>query len=169
MPLKLNVGIAKKVGLPSYGSLGASCYVECELDSALLTSDPERFHEHIRGAFAACSQAVHEELSRQQSVICLTSIEPPDCAAPCAGEAPTPQTSHHSNGQRASARQLDYAQRLAARIRGLGVGRLEAFAQKMFGKPLAELSSLDGSVLIDALKEIKIGKIDIDDALGAAA
>jgi hypothetical protein len=168
MPLKLNVGLAKKVGLPSYGSLGASCYVECELDSALLTSDLERFHEHVRGAFTACSQAVHDELLRQQSVTCLASIAPPDYASRGAGEVPA-QASHRSNGQRASARQLDYAQRLAARIRGLGVRRLEVLAQKMFGKPLADLSSLDGSVLIDALKEIKAGRIDIDDAIGAAA
>jgi hypothetical protein len=169
MPLKLNVGLAKKVGLPSYGSLGASCYIECELDSALLTSNLERFHEHVRGAFTACSQAVHDELSRQQSVTCLASIAPPDYASPGAGEVPAAQASHRSNGQRASVRQLDYAQRLAARIRGLGVRRLEVLAQKMFGKPLADLSSLDGSVLIDALKEIKAGKIDIDDAIGAAA
>ena len=33
MPLKLNVGVSRKVGLPDYGSVGASCNVEVELDS----------------------------------------------------------------------------------------------------------------------------------------
>ena len=39
MPMKLNVGLSKKVGLPDYGSLGASCHVELELDSTLLATD----------------------------------------------------------------------------------------------------------------------------------
>ena len=33
MPMKLNVGVSRKVGLPDYGSVGASCNLELELDS----------------------------------------------------------------------------------------------------------------------------------------
>jgi hypothetical protein len=43
MPLKLNVGLAKKVGQPNYSSLCASCAVECELDAMLLATDLEQF------------------------------------------------------------------------------------------------------------------------------
>jgi hypothetical protein len=39
MPLKLNVSLSKKIGLPDYGSLGASCHVEVELDGSLLEGD----------------------------------------------------------------------------------------------------------------------------------
>ena len=45
MPLKLNVGLSKKIGLPDFGSLGASCHVEVELDGALLRTDLDGFHK----------------------------------------------------------------------------------------------------------------------------
>lgn len=66
MPLKLNVGLSKKIGQPDYGSLGASCNVELELESSLIQSDPGAFQRHVRNAFVACRQAVQEELSREQ-------------------------------------------------------------------------------------------------------
>src|SRR5688500_9625723 len=67
MPMTLNVGLSKKIGLPDYGSLGASCHVELELDSALLSTDLDSFHSKVKQAFVACSQAVKDELYRQQA------------------------------------------------------------------------------------------------------
>ena len=59
MPLKLNVGLSKKIGLPDYGSLGASCHV-VELDGTLLQQDLDTFQRHVRNAYVACAQAVNE-------------------------------------------------------------------------------------------------------------
>ena len=66
MPLKLQIGLTKKIGLPGYGSLGASCHVEVELDSCLLREDLDEFQRQAREAFVACRQAVLGELAREQ-------------------------------------------------------------------------------------------------------
>jgi hypothetical protein len=167
MPLKLNVGICKKIGQSNYGSLGASCYVEVELDQSLVFDDLESFQERVTNAYAACRQAVEDELARHQS---MSNAQTATVAAT------TRSSSKPSNGQAngqnvhpASQKQLEYAQQLAGQIRGLGARRVENLAEMMFGKPLASLSSLDASGLIDALKDIKADKIDLKDVLGGVA
>jgi hypothetical protein len=76
--LKLNVGVSRKVGLPDYGSAGATCNVEVELDSGLLHNDLAGFHEQVRAAYVACQQAVHDELARLQATSTLpeTNLAP---------------------------------------------------------------------------------------------
>ena len=67
MALKLTVGVSRKLGLPGYSSVGASCNIEVELDSALLQGDLDGFHSKVREAYLACQQAVFDELARLQS------------------------------------------------------------------------------------------------------
>ena len=88
MPMKLNVGVSRKVGLPNYGSVGASCNLELELDASLLERDLDAFHNQIRGAYVAAHQAVHDELARLQT---LTESKP---------QAPawTSERGHNRNG-----------------------------------------------------------------------
>ena len=66
MAVTLSVGLQKKVGLPDYGSLGASCHVEFEIDRSLIDHDLDGFHQKVAGAFAACRQAVNDQLAQQQ-------------------------------------------------------------------------------------------------------
>ena len=166
MPLKLNVGLSKKIGQPDYGSLGASCNVEVELDHALLASDLEGFQQRARQAFSACRQAVNDELARHTG---NQPVGDPAKTAEAAGNGHTrPATNGAETSHRASRKQLDYVQQLAGQISGLGVRRLEDLAHKMFSKPLADLSSLDASGLIDTLKQIKAGHIDLEAVLGGS-
>jgi hypothetical protein len=151
MPLKLNVGLSKKIGQPDYGSLGASCHLEVELDQSLVFDDLDGLHERIKNVFAACRQAVTDELANSEP-------RPINGSSQAAAGGPSNAS---PNGHRVTAKQLEYARQLAGPIRGLGVRRLVGLAQLMYSKPLADLSSLEASGLIDVLKDIKAGKVDL--------
>ena len=151
MALKLNAGLAKKVGQPNFGSLQVACFVEVELDSSLLQHDLDGFHSHVRNAYAACHQAVADELALQ------TRSELQDTSQQARGNGHSTDNGKSRragvNGGCASQKQLDYANQLAGRIQGLGVRRLETLANKLFGKPISGLSGQDASALIDTLSE----------------
>jgi len=175
MPMTLNIGLSRKLGLPDYGSLGASCNVTVELDAQLLRDDLDGFHAQVRNAYAACRQAVQDELSRHQTNgMSQQPIANHDASACRTGRQEARDNGHSatSNGNgahTASQKQLHYVTQLARQIRGLGIRRVESLAQKMFGKPLAGLTSLDASGLIDTLKAAKAGDVDLNDVLEDAA
>ena len=177
MSMILNVGPSKKIGQPNYGSLGASCNVQVELPSNLIVGDLESFHRQARLAYVACSQAVNDELAwhQGQSNGRLTKAYRPVVSAPAGSAAGPPNgngrgadADHDSRVPGASQRQIDYINQLARQVRGLDVRRLEELSQRMFSMPLAGLSSLDASGLIDCLKSINAGKINLDNALNGA-
>lgn len=181
MPLKLNVGLTKKLGLPDYGSLGASCYVELELEASLLQQDLEAFQRHVRRAYLACSQAITEELARQQTGNGAQAAAVPDPTAPQTSLSPplappTAPAAYRTNGNgtngtghQASPKQLDYINQLARQIKGLGLRRVETLTARMFGKQPVALTSLEASSLIDTLKSAKAGDVNLDDILNGAA
>jgi len=76
MPLRLNVGVSRKLGLPAYSSIGASCHLEVELETGLLC-DLAGFHEQVRDAFIAAQQAVNDELARLQAQAVVPSGSTP--------------------------------------------------------------------------------------------
>lgn len=76
MPLKLNVGVSKKVGEANYGSRGASAHLEVELGGANL-HEPEKFQTRIRKLFDLVRQAVEEELHRDGAPATPTPPAPP--------------------------------------------------------------------------------------------
>jgi hypothetical protein len=166
MTMKINCGLAKKLGLPNDGSISANCGVEFEVDAAVL-GDVETFQRHVRNAYVACRDAVVQELARQQASEPAASVAtngPARNGAATQGAKP-----QNGNGNRASEKQIEYIRQLAKQIPGMGVRRLDTLAQQMYHKPLAELTSFNASGVIDCLKGIQAGEIDLQAALGNRA
>ena len=65
MAVTVSAGLQQKVGQPDYGSFGASCHVEFEIDRCLIDQDLDGFHQKVADAFAACRQAVNDQLAPQ--------------------------------------------------------------------------------------------------------
>lgn len=93
MPLRLNVGLSKKIGLPDYGSLGASVNLELELDSGAV-GDPDRLRHQIRHLFGMAQSSVEEKLSGHQQA------ELPNAGGN--GHGRDPHTNGNGNGHSAS-------------------------------------------------------------------
>jgi hypothetical protein len=143
MPLKLSVGVSRKLGQPAYGSVGATCGVEVELDAALLRDDPEEFDRRARSAYAACARAVNAELDRL--------LAPPDQAAGH-DDHPDIERSSIPRARPATPRQLR-ALGAIARSRGVDPGDLLA----EYGLDAGSLSAADASRLISGLRAAAAG------------
>lgn len=173
MPMKLSVGLSRKLGLPDYSSIGANSQLELELDQALFQGDLEGFRQQIRQMYAACTEAIHEELARQ-----LGSSSAAAALARPAAAASAPHTSLNGNGngngnghaaeghgnghaattvngaRRATASQVRAIYGIAGRLRLDIVSRLRE--QFQIERP-EDLSVADASELIDDLKACAAG------------
>lgn len=172
--LKLNIGFNRKVGEANYGSRGASVNLEIEVDSGLVR-EPGNLQAKIDYLFNLAKLSVDAQLNGNRR------SDPARVASTPHGNGNGAQNGNgharastngngHGNGRRrASEKQMKFVSQLARGIRGLGVRRLESLTGKMFGKPLADLTSLDASSLIDTLKAIKDGTVSLDAALNNGA
>ena len=67
MTSKITVGLQKKIGQPNYGSVGASCCVEVEID-AETRQHPTAITDVARKAYATCRQSIETELALHEQV-----------------------------------------------------------------------------------------------------
>jgi hypothetical protein len=125
--------------------------------------DLEAFHRHARAVYAACQKAVNEQLAGSQATTAANAngngqprAKPASRPEPAAGSS-----NGGSNAHAASEKQIGYLRQLAEQVDGLGIRRLETLSQKMHGKPLAALTTLEASGMIDTLKAAKDGQIDL--------
>lgn len=165
MPMTLNCGLARKIGQENYGSVSASCHVTVELPNNLIFDDLDGLQRQVRRAYEACAQAVNEELARQQRP--LPNAENGNGNGGNGRQKGNGHTAN-GNGHLASEKQVSFARQLAGQVKGLGVRGLETLTQRMFSKPLAAITGLEASGLIDTLKDIKAGKIDLEAVLKGA-
>lgn len=96
MPMKLNVGLSRKVGEANYGSRGASVNLEQEVDATLI-NEPQRLQERIREMFRLAQEAVDEELTAGSAT---TSANHPATN----GDTPANGRSRHMTGRNNSNR-----------------------------------------------------------------
>lgn len=155
MPMKLNVGLSRKVGEPNYGSRGASVNLELELDNSLV-EQPERLRERIRQLYQLAKASVDEELN-------ASSQEPANGASNGHSfdryrtNGNGTNNGHAANGhgpRQATSSQVKAIHAIAGRNR-IDVGRL---VQDRFNVQRPDdLSISDASTLIDELKAVPAG------------
>ena len=174
--LKLNIGFNRKQGEANYGSRGASVNLEVEIESALVR-EPDKLQAKIDYLFDMAKKSVDAQLngSGHLEPAPAASIANRNSNGPYGNGQTSGNGSHAgagsngngngNGGHRASEKQMNFVNQLARSIHGLGVRKLETLTGKMFGKSVADLTTLDASALIDTLKAIKEGQVSLEAAL----
>lgn len=156
MPLKLNVGLSRKVGEANYGSRGATVNLELEVDSTLV-AEPDRLQEHIRDLFGLAKSSIDEELQTEPA-------PPPPNGQRANGPSSQSHTSNRNgnstNGNRyAGRRSANPPAATASQVRALhAIAKsqrldLAALVRERFNLDQPEgLNIAEASELIDELK-----------------
>ena len=160
MPLRLNIGLSKKVGLPDYGSLGASVNLELELDSGAI-GDPDRLQQQIRHLFGLAEKSVEEKLSGRQpnshadnghgrEIPHNGSGNGHSRSDHSSGNGQNGQTSRHSSNGRAATNSQVRAIRAITSRQGVDLDQL--LSSRYSIRYPEDLTLADASALIDELK-----------------
>ena len=142
MAIRANVSFSQKHGQPDFGSVGAGCSLEFELDTTLLEKDSTALREQFDLAYLTCRQAVPQQLTRfESSVSVLTRV-----------------LSHsNTNGQRPSRPATQSQQRALWAICNHHGLNLEAVCRDEFDVSAADcLSISQASSLIDKIKNERV-------------
>ena len=68
MSLKFTSGVSKSLGSVNAGLIEVSCRIEIEFDNSF-SNDPDDLQRQVEQAFAACRQAVENELARNITAV----------------------------------------------------------------------------------------------------
>jgi hypothetical protein len=144
MPLKMNVGLNRKITDNNYGSRGASVNVELELDSGLV-NEPAKLQEKIRQLFGLVRTSLVEELNGNgQQASTGNGQQANGNAGGQKTNAPRPATQSQIKAIHA-----------IARNQGLNVAQL--LRERFHVAKPEDLTIGEASQLIDQLKNAKAG------------
>ncbi|MDM4018959.1 hypothetical protein [Roseiconus lacunae] len=142
MPTKLTVGYCRKKGLADYGSVGANCSLEIELDNQIV-GNANRLREAAETAYLAARQAVEDQLAREDS----SSSSAPGSNGTFSGQSRNRRPSR-SSFRAATESQLRAIRAIAKRTRT----DLDPLLSRLGTSTLEQLSIANASKLIDEMK-----------------
>jgi len=152
MPLKVNLGLTKKIGETNYSSRGASVNIEMELESGL-AGDSGKLQERIRQLFGIVRTSLAEELngnghSHANGSAKTSNGAPP--AMPSTGIGGGELPARPATTSRAATQSQVRALHAIAKSKGLNLTRLLQ-ARYQVDRP-DDLGIKQASQLIDSLK-----------------
>jgi hypothetical protein len=169
MPLKLNIGLSRKVGEAHYGSRGASINLEVELESSVL-NDPNQLRERVRDLYMLARQSVDDELQRPADALPGESAHTGHTANGHAGNSIRhgPISNGHHNGAANGTGQsngqhprIEVARATQSQIRAIfaiarrqGLDPHKVINDRYRVHRMEDLTIRDASALIDDLQEV---------------
>ncbi|TWU44449.1 hypothetical protein Poly51_61350 [Rubripirellula tenax] len=139
---KITVGLQQKIGQPNFGSIGASCVVEVQLDP-FESEDGEAIEQRVRQAFARCRRSIDDELR----MLSPATAKGPGCEA--GNKSPSP-VSRPRGHRPATDKQIRAIQTIAGKQGIMLASELQA---RFHVTSPDQLSISQASALIDAMKE----------------
>jgi len=146
MPLKLNVGLSRKIGQPRFGSRGASLNLELELDSAAIDA-PDRLRERIRDVYGLLRVAIDEQLHSEEQ---YENDVPTSWGRPARCDRQNGEALHRADStvRYATPGQVRALRAIARRKR---IDLRQLVRERFDTEQIDDLSVRDASVLIDHL------------------
>lgn len=163
--MKTIVTVRKSINLMDQNPGDITCSIQLEIAQDFLLTDPDAFRHQVRAVVEACRKAINGEAAHDEPPQEIAPVAVPRSAVP---ESPR-NVSEQRNGGRASDKQLVYLRQLARLVPAVGLRRLEEVAQNVCGKTTVVLSTAEASRLIDSLKAVKAGEMELQQLLPGAS
>jgi hypothetical protein len=160
MAFKINVGLSRKIGQPYFGSFGASCHIDLEIDPQALGRGPEAIPREILDAFAICKRAVDAELAKcdqthaddprlhGQSCVAPPARSPDD--RPSRSPSAAPSQRQQKPARPATTAQIKAIHAIAGKV---GIDVTDELGRRFGIRSPQQLSISQASEMIDHLKE----------------